>query len=249
MRQLVCNATWHCVAPPMGSIRRPAYEDSSDTATSSGEDSDSGAPEVGRSRPGAEHWRKRHTGVLVDSCWAAAQMQVERALWSELVARAVSELDVESATEHAQQAAAASLPPSHEARDSRLVTRVVGRYDSSDEDGGSRGSSGVGSDSDGASVRRKPKTATDLYRASKARSVADAELLRPRVAPERAQPSRENREGAAVLALGAPVQMPHRPRGWPREWSSSWAKVHHRRRHAPAALQPVAQALLADDLT
>ena len=233
----------HCVAPLVGSMRRPAYEDSSDKATSSGEDSDS--PKV------AEHWKKRHTGVLVESAWAAACWQVERALWSELVARAVSELDVEAATEHAQAAAAAaSLPPSEEARASRLVTRVVGRFDTSDDDGGSRASGG-GSDSDSGPRVRTAKTATDLYRASKARSVADAELLRPRVAPERAQPhGRENREGAIQVsgAGAAPlVQLPHRPRGWPREWSSSWAKVHHRRRHAPAALQPAAQALLAQD--
>lgn len=231
----------------MGSVRRPTHASSSDTATSSGEDSD--AP-VGR----PEHWKLRHTGVLVETAWAAAATKVERALWSELVARAVSELDVEAATEHARAGAAAaatSLPPSQEARDARLVTRVVGRYDAGDEDGGGRGASSGGSDSDSGQHVRRKGTATDLYRRSKARSIADAELLRPRVPPERAQPQggRENREGAVSAALGASAApLPHRPRGWPREWSSSWAKVHHRRRHhAPGALQPVAQAWLAQE--
>lgn len=220
----------------------------SDATTSGSSDSD-----VENNHAGRDHWRSRHEQVLVDSAWGAACRRVEKQVWAELVTAAVSELDWERATAAAaaQEAQAARGDSDWKRGTEKRVTRVLGAYDSS----GDEGDGGSGSSGDERTARTRKATASSLYRASKAaHGDNDAQLLRPRVARE-AEPVDRGAGRAAeqapsahtaslAAAAGVPIPVPCRPRGWPREWSSSWVKVHRRRREGLAPQQAADDDLL-----
>jgi len=185
-----------------------------------------------------QHWQAtRREQVLVDTAWRSACHRVEKLLWKELVTDAVSQVDAEranaaatAATLHAQRsevATAASQPV-------RLVSRVVGAYESSGDEGGGaeQGAGREDDESSGGILISRRSSASALYRANKQHAVADAELLRPKVKPETEKSRQQEQALPAGQALALPA-VPRRPRGWPREWSSSWAKLHAQRgKHA-----------------
>lgn len=227
-----------CVPLPyMGSFDRPSVRVTSRPDTrfdSEAANSGSSSSDDGDFDGDEQHWQAtRREQVLVDSAWRSACHRVEKLLWKELVTDAVSQLDAEHATAtaaaatlHAQRsevATAATQPV-------RLVSRVVGAYESSgDEDKCEQGGGREDDESSGGILISRRSSASALYRANKQHAVADAELLRPKVKPEKSR-QQEQALTAGILALPA---VPRRPRGWPREWSSSWAKLHAQRgKHA-----------------